>query len=307
MPRTISLSDLFDHQQNLTQNQSVLSQKGKRVLAVVLASALLPFLETPWLQLSFNSSMIQFVEPWKDGQLPDITRPFLALKHVPIKPTDSKDTEKNSDISFHPHPSVVALGILLFELHFCTSVEPATEKSTTNRYYTCIAKCKEFENGAEEDYFLATMACLNGNDYHHPVEQDQQAPRFEDPGVQRLFYQKVVKRLESALFTAWRIRPEDLKSFDLRQNEDCWQPFGADFVRRQTRRTDSSSEHIPVQSNPPRSMSDTPVNYVSIRDVPLRVVAQPSPGSTAHDRPVRPSSQSLYLFDASHQTGPEHE
>jgi len=297
MPRTLSLSDLFDHQQNLTQNQSVLSVKGKRVLAVVLASALLPFLETPWLQLSFTSSMIHFVGSEEVGKLPDITKPFLALKHIPINSPHSEDTENNSDISecpWHRDSSVLALGILLYELHYCTSVEPMKDKSLAQRYYSCIDKVENLKDDVGDEYYLATKACLGGNEYY-PYVQEEQEFQFEDSSVQRLFYQNVVKRLESVLFTGWKIRPEDLDSFDSEENEGCWGTVGADFARRQTCRTDASSQYMAVQPNPHWSMSDTPVNYASSQNVTLRVMAQPSPGSTAHDHLVGP------FFDASHQ------
>lgn len=122
MSRSVSLSALFHRQQTLLRGESVLPLKGKRVLAVTLASALLPFLETPWLQFSFNHSKIQFFEPQQDGALPDITKPFLALEHVPTisaRSTDNGDGSGASMHSIHPNASVLALGILLCELHYC--------------------------------------------------------------------------------------------------------------------------------------------------------------------------------------------
>jgi len=122
MSRSVSLSALFHRQQTLLRGESVLPLKGKRVLAVTLASALLPFLETPWLQFSFNHSKIQFFEPQQDGALPDITKPFLALEHVPTisaRSTDDGDSSGASMHSIHPNASVLALGILLCELHYC--------------------------------------------------------------------------------------------------------------------------------------------------------------------------------------------
>ena len=52
--RTVSLSALFERQQQLPGGLPVLPLKGKRILAVVLAVSLLPFLETPWVRPSFN-------------------------------------------------------------------------------------------------------------------------------------------------------------------------------------------------------------------------------------------------------------
>jgi hypothetical protein len=78
-PRTISLSTLFKRQQGLVGGASVLPLKGKRILAFILATALLPFLETLWVRPSFTHSSIQFFQPL-DGELPNITKPFLDMR-----------------------------------------------------------------------------------------------------------------------------------------------------------------------------------------------------------------------------------
>lgn len=119
VPRKVSLSALFKRQQELRGDSSALPLKGKRILAVTLATVLLPFLETPWVQPSFDHSKIQFFQPLQDGELPNITKPFLAMEHVPIirankKATGNSQTEQNSDDHMvHPNASVLALGTLL--------------------------------------------------------------------------------------------------------------------------------------------------------------------------------------------------
>jgi hypothetical protein len=114
MSQAVSLLALFNRQQELLRGESVLPLKEKRVLAVTLASALLPFLETPWLQFSFDHSKIHFFEPRRDGELPDITKPFLALEHVPIvsaRGATARDDSGASKHMVHPNASVLALGI----------------------------------------------------------------------------------------------------------------------------------------------------------------------------------------------------
>jgi hypothetical protein len=312
MSRTVSLSALFNRQQELLRGESVLPLKGKRVLAVTLASALLPFLETPWLQFSFNHSMIQFFEPRQDGELPDITKPFLALEHVPTfsaRSTNTGDSSGASKHMVHPNASVLALGILLCELHYCTPVElmakePYVARNVNDDFYTCLDKLQTLEDDAGVDYYLATKACLTGE--YYPLGQHAD---FEDVSVQRLFYQNVVKRLEAVIFKAWGIRLENLGSFDSRQNESCWGSIGREVVRLHTGKVDSSTASNTARASPFRSLSDTaPVSYTSLHsDVVLRMSAQPSSGSQAHGRLAEPSEKSLYFFDASHQTGPEQE
>ena len=127
--RTVSLSALFKRQQELRDGSSVLPLKGKRILAVILATALLPFLKTPWVQPSFDHSKIQFFQPIQDGELPNITKSFLAMKRVPIISAKERGSEigqaelASSKHMIHPNASVLALGILLCELHYCTPVE----------------------------------------------------------------------------------------------------------------------------------------------------------------------------------------
>jgi hypothetical protein len=301
------LSAFFNRQQELLRGESVLPLKGKRVLAVTLASALLPFLETPWLHFSFNHSKIQFFEPQQDGGLPDITKPFLALEHVPIVSARSTDTGNGSGASkhmVHPNASVLALGILLCELHYCTPVElmakdPHATRNVNDDFYTCLDKLQTLEDDAGVDYYLATKACLTGDYYPSGQQAD-----FADVSVQRLFYQNVVKRLEAVIFKAWNIRLENLGSFDSRQIESCWGSIGREVVRLHAK-VDSSNANNTAKASPHRSMSDTaPVNYASpYSDVVLRMPAQPSSGPQAHGRRAEPSEKSLYFFDASHQTG----
>ncbi|ETS76984.1 hypothetical protein PFICI_10858 [Pestalotiopsis fici W106-1] len=310
--RTVSLSALFNRQQELPGGRSALPLKGKRVLALTLATALLPFLETPWLQPSFNHSNIQFFEPLQDGELPNITKPFLALEHIPIisaRSTNNGDSSQASKHMVHPNASVLALGILLCELHYCTPVELMQKDATAPRnvntdYYTSLDMLKTLEHDAGVDYYLATKACLQW-EYLPPGQHAD----FESVSVQRLFYQNVVKRLEAEIFKSWSIRLENLGSFDSKQNELCWGDFGREVVRYHTGKADISDASNGARANPQRSMSDTaPVSYTSLNsDVVLRMSAEPSSGLHIHSHVAEPSENSLYFFDASHQTGPAQE
>ncbi|RBR08918.1 uncharacterized protein FIESC28_10098 [Fusarium coffeatum] len=235
--RTIPLLALFNRQKELLRGESVLPLKGKRILALTLASALLQFLETPWLQFSFDHSKIQFFEPMKDGELPDITKPFLSLEHVPTVSARTTHTSEGSDSLkhiVHPNASVLALGILLCELHYCIPVELMSKRSNAEKgvnddMYTCLDKLEDLEDDAGVDYYLATKACLTG-DYYPTGE----CAGFEDVSVQRLFYQNVVKRLEAVVSKSWGIRLDNLGSFDSRQNTSCWGSIGREVVRLHT-------------------------------------------------------------------------
>lgn len=318
MSRTVSLSDLFKRQQELRGGASALPLKGKRILAVTLATALLPFLETPWLQPDFNHSKIQFFQPMQDGDLPDITKPFLAMEHIPITSARKDNIGANPDSSkhmIHPNTSVLALGILLCELHYCTPVElmgkdsNAPEDVNAN-WYTSLNILKTLEAEAGVDYYLATKACLRWE--YYPPGQDAD---FEDVSVQRRFYQSVVKRLEADIFKSWSLRIENLGSFDPRENELCWGPIGREVVRHQTASGDASGTSNEVRKVPDRSMSDGgSVNYTRYNPDTslnpggaLRIAQSSSPESQLREDLAEPSGTSLYFFDASHQMGCEQE
>ncbi|PNP47664.1 hypothetical protein TGAMA5MH_01487 [Trichoderma gamsii] len=302
MSRTVSLTALFKRQQELRGSSSALPLKGKRILAVILATALLPFLETPWLQPSFNHSNILFVEPLQDGELPDITKPFLAMEHIPIISAGRAGNGANSDTSkhmVHPNATVLALGILLCELHYCTPVELMSKDSHGPRnvnsdYYTSLDMLKTLEGDAGIDYYLATKACLQW-EYYPPGQQAD----FESVDVQRLFYQNVIKRLEAEIFKSWGLRIGNLGSMDPRQNELCWGSIGQEVVRHQTGKVDPPDTNNGTRAIPYRSISDVaPVSYTSIK---------PSPVSQLRGHLVDTSTKSLYFFDASHQMGSEQE
>ncbi|KAL5608599.1 hypothetical protein FOVSG1_003280 [Fusarium oxysporum f. sp. vasinfectum] len=231
-----------------------------------------------------------FFEPRQDGELPDITKPFLALEHVPTisgHSTDNGEIPGASKHMVHPNVSVLALGILLCELHYCTPVGlmakgPYADKNVNDDLYTCLDKLQVLEDDAGHT-------------------------DFEDISVQRLFYQNVVKRLEAVIFKAWGIRLEDLGSFNSRQNESCWGSIGREVLRLHIGKENPSNETNLSRITPYRSMSETaPVGSASLHsDIVLQISAQPSSGSQDRRRPAEPLEKSLYFFDASHQTGPK--
>jgi len=307
-PRTISLSTLFERQQGLVGGASVLPLKGKRILAVVLATALLPFLETPWVQPSFTHSSIQFFQPL-DGELPNITKPFLDMRQVPVispnRPVfGNGQTEQANSHIIHPNASVLALGILLCELHYCKSIEswqdnPSATRDLNSCLYTSLEILKNLEADAGVDYYLATKACLQWE--YLPVGEPDKS--FESAIVQRMFYQNVIKRLESELFRAWHLRAEDLNSLDPRVNEFCWGPIGREVVHA------PASKHEPVRSKsepvvtlhpaPRTNPGDALQNQAIHLQMPI---VQQSRGRSPAPQLVEPSAQTLYLFDATYHT-----
>lgn len=318
MSRTVSLSALFKRQQELRSGSSVLPLKGRRILALVLATALLPFLETPWVQSSFNHSMIQFFQPLQDGKLPDITKPFLAMEQAPIFSADKAGTKNSqfkpasSEHMIHPNASVLALGILLCELHYCASIDSwqddtETARNVNTNYYTSLKLLKNLEVDASADYYLAAKACLEWE--YLPAGE---LTSFESASVQRLFYQTVIKRLESEIFKSWRLRVEDLSSLDSRQNELCWGPIGRDVVCQQinkikpefsARNNDGLSVYLPSASKL------TPPNCI-LRDsaISIQIPSQPTQSfqNGSHDADCS-TEKGLQFFDTNNITASKQE
>jgi hypothetical protein len=297
-PQMVSLSALFERQQELTGGVSVLPLLGKRILAVVLATALLPFLETPWVQPTFNHSNIQFFQPLGEDSLPDITKPFLDMKRVPIAMSNravARENEAEMDTAkhmVHPNASVLALGILLCELHYCKPIEAwqdDTDVSQTvnSAYYTSLEVLKELEVDAGTEYYHATKACLQWE--YLPAGE---YTAFESASVQKLFCQNVVKRLESEIPNTWLKDLENLQSLSAYENQRCWGKKGCEVIRQHTARRESVTK---ATSEPP-AVSPCPDPQTTAR----RYSIMQSPGSSRHSIPVE-ASQSLQFFDANHQ------
>lgn len=191
MSRIVTLSVLFNCQQELLYSKSVLLFKGKRVLAIILALALLPFLEILQLQFSFNYLIIQFFKLQQDRELPNITKPFLALEHVLTILARSIDTRDSSSALKHivyPNASILALGILLYELYFYIPMElivkdPYIARNVNSDFYTYLNKLQTLEDNTSVDYYLAIKACLTRE--YYPLRQHA---NFKDISVQWLFY-----------------------------------------------------------------------------------------------------------------------
>ncbi|KAF5705677.1 intracellular serine protease [Fusarium mundagurra] len=303
-PQMVSLSALFKRQQELTGGTSVLPHRGKRILAVVLATALLPFLETPWVQPTFNHSNIQFFQPLEEDSLPDITKPFLDMKRVPVAmPNRGMAREDEADMDtakhmVHPNASVLALGILLCELHYCKPIEawqddPDASQTVNSAYYTSLEVLKDLEVDAGMDYYLATKACLQWE--YLPAGE---CTTFESASVQKLFYQNVVKRLESEILNTWRKGLENLQSLSAQENQRCWGRNGCEVIRQHTARRESVTK---AASEPPVILPSSDLQTTARRYNTVQ-----TPGLPRYYIPME-ASPSLQFFDASHQVASEQE
>jgi hypothetical protein len=240
VPPSISLKALFDYQKSSGDRRCVIPLRGRRILAVILANALLPFFNTPWLDREWDHTQIHFFQPMQRRELPSIAKPFLATNGFPAgrKSLPATEGPQQGDLTeekerVHPIPSVLALGILLCELHFCQAIEVWRQnKHLTNGavnlntdYYAALDVLEEMEDEVSPQYYRAVEACLKGTF----LPRGRQAS-FDSVEVQNSFYNAVVKPLEEELFYQSHVTLKDLEDMTHEANIRCWGSRGSFII-----------------------------------------------------------------------------
>ena len=264
------------------------------------------------MQPSFNHSKVQFFQPLEDGALPNIAKPFLAMEHMPIVPASRTSTgisagdPAGSRDLVHPNASVMALGILLCELQYCTPIERLNKDTENPRtvntdYFTSLDILADLEPDAGNDYYLATKACLKWEYYPDTGELAD----FDSASVQRLFYQNVVKRLENEIFKSWGHRFQDLSSLPAQDHEACWGNYWKNAIRQQAQKATSPPQGDAEGARLVRSASEDvyPTRMAQDASILLHMSSNSLSSPKGQVRPTRPSGNGLYFFDASHQVG----
>ena len=154
------------------------------------------------------------------------------------------------------------------------------------------------------DYYLATKACLQWECF--PAGG---STSFESASVQKLFYQNIVKRLESELFESWGLRSENLDSLGSRENELYWGMIGREVVRRDTSRPKAPARGDEKSAFPSHPVSNMTSQSYSLDNPTLLLPMRTQYGRGFQNQSLVAASptQSLYLFDASHHEVPEQE
>jgi hypothetical protein len=165
--------------------------RERSVLAVILAHAVLHFLESPWLCNNWSKDHLVFFRKESSADI-DFDRPFLTIDF------EEKDAESNQNdpFSVHPNPTILALGILLLEIFTQSTIESqrkaehlSSGKPNANTDLTTAISVLEKEEGdLRVKYRHAVKECLNWNDVH--LDSDDRRRRI---------YEKVVEPLEREL------------------------------------------------------------------------------------------------------------
>ena len=203
----------------ITKHPESLTDKTKRVLAVLLSCAVFHLYGTSWLQSEWSSSKIIFFHT-ESSEVP--LRPFLnaclvQTSEEKMKSTNSRATDDGGDDSDsdegdpddlllrHPFPGIVNLAIILLELHFVVPFNILAEKynislpEDSNYTLDFLDVCQVYRE-CESDipdysgFVTAISSCLDQN-----IWQDEECRPLDVQHLRDTIYKEIVQPLENEL------------------------------------------------------------------------------------------------------------
>jgi len=219
-------------EQFIKEGSRSLTEKTKRILAVLLSYAVLHLHGTPWLQPTWSSSSIIFFQT-ASSAIP--LRPFIQTRLVQENTDDAtleldhvvQHEEENcdpddydpdeidpddidpDDLVLHHCPSVVTLAVMLMELYLATPFEMLAKKygvdlpdGIQNRTISIDAdlvfkECKS-EIPENSQFRYAVEKCLDPKTW-----QDENGKKLDNQMLRTMIYQEVVRPLEDELSQAF--------------------------------------------------------------------------------------------------------
>lgn len=231
------------------------TEKTRRILAVILSSAVLHLIHTRWLPSSWSSSDVIFL-PTSNSGIP--LRPFLhtvvpdsdpdsdtsskTQSYTPLKTAGSDSWSDGSegidpddldpdDLIQHPCPMLVTLAIILLEVYFATPLDVLAA-----RYSVTLADGHGAPKSAQHlDASLVFEACRGeipeNSQFHYAVEkcldptvwEDEEGDPLDDSTLRSTIYREVVQPLETELMQAYSSIPiDDLDRYAQGLNFASW-------------------------------------------------------------------------------------
>ncbi|PMD37409.1 subtilisin-like protein [Hyaloscypha variabilis F] len=219
-------------EQFIKEGSRFITEKTKRILAVLLSYAVLHLHGTPWLQPTWGSSSIMFFQT-ASSAIP--LRPFihtrlaqegtdaitLELDHieqheeVSCDPNDfdadgfDLDGIDPDDLMLHHFPSLVTLAVMLMELYLATPFEILAKKygielldGVENRtgfidVDLVFQECKS-EIPENSQFYYAIEKCLDPQTW-----EDEQGKKLDDQTLRATLYEEVIRPLETELNQAF--------------------------------------------------------------------------------------------------------
>ncbi|KAM0431497.1 hypothetical protein ACHAPT_005475 [Fusarium lateritium] len=221
------------------------TERTKRILAVILSSAVFHLHDTPWLQPTWNSSNVLFFRT-ASSAVP--LKPFIQtpLSSLSAHPTADQDTGNQpgldpddldpddidpDDLLSHQCPTLVTLAMMLLEVYFVVPFDTLAQRynvdlgsdigsSTFTRYMdvnVVFEACRK-EIPENSQFYLAVESCLDPK-----VWEDEEGSRLDGPTLRTKIYHEVVLPLETELSQAYSSIPiDDLDEFAQKVNFASW-------------------------------------------------------------------------------------
>jgi len=205
--RPLKKQPMLDSENGITLNtlfqdpRRKLTLKQRRTLAVVLAHAILHYCESPWITEDWNKEHVNF---FLTNNVPDLGKPYLSTHFRATNPGPPSVTD---NMYTHPNPALLALGILLVELHSCKSIEELESElgDGDGNWVTAERQLDRMKDNVFQGYTNAIQACLN-IDYFGLDDR----PSLNDDRFRKLVIEKVVVPLEDELKIGFSVTPESL-------------------------------------------------------------------------------------------------
>lgn len=222
-------------QQLINQDSRPLTEKTKRILAVLLSYAILHLHGTPWLQSTWDSSRILFFQT-STSTIP--LRPFIQADFIQeiaskdahagglaghskshesevdvdpddVDPDDLDQCDVDPDDFEHPFPTLVTFAIILMELYFATpfselarnrgfELPQGTENRKRSLDVTTIFHKYKREIPQNSPFYSGIEKCLDPRTW-----ENESGRPIDDDMLRVLLYQEVIRPLEDDLCDAF--------------------------------------------------------------------------------------------------------
>lgn len=182
-------------------DSAALSLRYKRELALTMAIALLGLHEETWLRQGCTKETISFFHTSNDKL--DFQRPFISTYFEDVAKLGALPTHVS-----HGNPRILALGILLLEIHKWKPIETFRQNDDLsagdelNAYTDFLVVDREAEHldDCSLDYRDAIVACMKTT----WVGTDEEVS-LEDPRVREGLYKDVITPLKNEISNLFRV------------------------------------------------------------------------------------------------------
>lgn len=193
-----------------------LTEKTKRIVAVMLAHGVLHLLGTGWIQQSWGASNIIFHQI--STAIP--IRPYIQVnleEHAPERNVTESDASnededyfENEDLVTHPFPGLVTLGMMLMQVYMARTFHSFAKEflagdwdelesgplNNNEKFTVAICAFKTYASaiGFSEQYWHAIDKCLDPH-----IQLDEDGEKMDQDGLRRVIYEEIVGPLEDEL------------------------------------------------------------------------------------------------------------